>query len=244
VTVTSFRSLSLAVVSVCALVIAGAYAMSLAHRHHGPAVNADLHPRSEIWVVAVHGGASQRIVAEPGQDTSPRFTQSGRVVYDRITNPLLGLVRDVVAGRGPVGVPHQGFRPTGPPRRTIRTAAGYLRDEIVVDGRTIVLPWPGNGLGDVALSPDGRTAALVERRELQLFDLRTRRSVPIAAGAVAPAFSPDGRLLAYTDGRGTLKATDLRTHRTWTVAARGWQASFSADGKRIVYLWLKSSPAS
>lgn len=241
-TVTSFRSLSLLVVLVCALVIAGAYAMTLAHRRQSPAVSPDLHPLSEIWVVGVHGGASRRLVAEPGQDDRPRFTRSGTVAYDRVTNPLLGLVRQVVVGARKLGPAHQWAGHSGPPIRTIRDHAGYLRDEIVVGGRAIVLPWPGNGLGDVAIAPDGRTAALVERRELRLFDLRTRHSRPIARGT-SPAFSPDGRLLAYTDGQGALRVTNLATHRTWTLAAHGWQAAFSADGKRVVYLWLKTTQA-
>jgi hypothetical protein len=251
------RSLPVLVALLCGAAVACFSAATFLFARHSTRAVSDLRPTSEIWVSGVHGGHPRRVLSEQGQDDAPRFSRDGRsIVYDHVTNPLLGLVRPfmVAAGGGSraVGPVRHGF---GPPTatngrlhlatRTIRTRLGYLRDEVVVDSglasRSFRLPGAGNAVGDVAVDPAGSRAAVTERGALLLLDLATGSARRLAAAPTLaePAFSPDGRLLAYGTMRGSIRVLDLVNGRSWTAAARGWQPSFSPDGKRLVYLRLK-----
>jgi WD40 repeat protein len=59
---------------------------------------------------------------------------------------------------------------------------------------------PEGGIGKVAIAPDGRAVLIVDAdHTARLWDVRTGKKLgpmPASAGAICPAFSPDGRHLA------------------------------------------------
>jgi hypothetical protein len=249
------RSLPVLVALLCGAAVACFSALTVLLAHRAARAVPALRPSSEIWVAGVHGGEPRLVVSEPGQDDAPRFA-GDLVVYDRVTNPLLGLVRPFAVGadgsRRAVGPVRHGFgAPTATnghvhlATRTIRTQLGYLRDEVIVDAGTSTrayrLPGAGNAIGDVAVDPAGAHAAVTERGALLLLDLSTGRTRRLGAAPslAGPAFSPDGKLLAYGTMAGSVRIIDLATGRAWIAVPRGWQASFSLDGRSLVYLRVK-----
>jgi WD40 repeat protein/class 3 adenylate cyclase/energy-coupling factor transporter ATP-binding protein EcfA2 len=101
---------------------------------------------------------------------------------------------------------------------------------------------------DVAFSPDGRllavgTLAQEPPMQLQLWDLASRKKVDTVEteGQARPQFSPDGRTIAYHDGKGHIVLWDVATRHPRAdlfADTSGEQAhataAFSPDNKTLI----------
>jgi WD40 repeat protein len=105
---------------------------------------------------------------------------------------------------------------------------------------TTTVPLPGEAAAAWTVSPDGRVLAVAVPDEpvVRLVDLETGRPRFPDRGRTRPlralAFSPDGKLLASSDG-GTVRVWDLATARfvhTWRVPG-AFRLAFSPDGKAL-----------
>jgi dipeptidyl aminopeptidase/acylaminoacyl peptidase len=102
----------------------------------------------------------------------------------------------------------------------------------------------------VRLSPDGKRAAVgVERERIAVIDLERRVATEIAAGAVNPLWTPDGRRVAFgsddglqwlaSDGSGT----PATLYRPDTGDDAGNDGSWSPDGRALAFtMFSKDGP--
>jgi hypothetical protein len=117
-----------------------------------------------------------------------------------------------------------------------------------------IAPPPIAGLGDIALSPDGRIVAVQFREpktgesRLVLYDWGsgrvTRVPYPIDTRLASPCFSPDGRFLAAVRGgrNGDVAFIDLKTYEIKSLALENKTSNyeryclrFSPNGRQVVY---------
>lgn len=110
---------------------------------------------------------------------------------------------------------------------------------------------------DVSFSPDGRSlvyasergglwqiyqTTIVKKEEKHFTyatDLKEERLVESGKTSLQPAYSPDGKSVAFIEDRGTLKAVDLKSKAVRTLMDGKFQYSYS-DGD----LWFEWSPDS
>ncbi len=129
---------------------------------------------------------------------------------------------------------------TGVPNLYWQDAAGGSPKERLIESE--FYHWPGS------LSPDGNILAFVEERQetdrdILFLDLRDRRTTPFLNSRFYegyPAFSPDGRWIAYaTDESGQMEVyvqTLSGRPRKWRVSHEGGRSPlWSPDGRRLYY---------
>lgn len=120
-----------------------------------------------------------------------------------------------------------------------------------------------------AWAPDGRTLAVVkEERDLstaiyvvsldgsglqRLLPPFLRRSAPhwdaVSASETEPAWSPDGRQMAFQSGDGRVVSADIAGGKRRTIATSGYEPAWSPDGRLIAFqsdsaLWLANADGS
>ncbi|HEU0285976.1 MAG TPA: WD40 repeat domain-containing protein, partial [Nocardioidaceae bacterium] len=179
------------------------------------------------------------------------FSHDGKLIAslgdDNVVN-VTNLITHLVLGRS---AGH-----TGPV-----TAAAFTQDDDTlytgsIDGTVIgwdianlnnlgsQLSEPGSApVGWMAASPTGEVALGYPNGTVQIW-ARTGGSPirPIRVSdreLIAGAFSPDGHLLAVSDGHGTARLLDVRSQRIATVARLpnpAWAVAFSPDGQKIVWV--------
>lgn len=104
------------------------------------------------------------------------------------------------------------------------------------DGRSLVYASERGGLWQIYQS------SIVKKEEKQFTyatDLKEERLVESSLVAMQPAYSPDGKSVAFIENRGTLKAVDVKTKAVRTLMDGKFQYSYS-DGD----LWFEWSPDS
>ena len=160
------------------------------------------------------GGRDRRLTAN-GQTIEPAWTRDRRPIVfasDRGRAGLYALYRLSLSGRRQVRL----TRPRG--------AASDAMPAVRADGAVAFV----------------RTWLSRERRELVLLHRGRLRILVRARGLGDPAWSPDGRRLAYTavrDGTPQVLVLDLTSGRTRQVTTNGGaQPSWSPDARRLVYV--------
>ncbi|HLQ21854.1 MAG TPA: protein kinase, partial [Gemmatimonadales bacterium] len=193
----------------------------------------------DIYVKLIGAGAPLRLTTNPAPDRHPAWSPDGKhIAFHRATGPG---ERDRGAGPGGQGeiwtVPALG----GTERKV---ASGYSHY---------------GGAGAVAWSPDGRSLALADRESprepisLFLLSLETGEKQKLTTPSdisyedTSPAFSPDGRSLAFVRSRGTstdnvyLLALDPQgrpsgdAQRLSFVEYLIYGLAWSPDGRSIVF---------
>jgi DNA-binding winged helix-turn-helix (wHTH) protein/Tol biopolymer transport system component len=200
--------------------------------------------RRNIWAVPLDGGPRVPLTAGAGTAVYPFAARDGRSLLFTQEH------REYLMFR----VPSEG----GPPVR-IDSPTYWMSFSIDAAGRFMAY-WDGDGVEDneigvmdvmqgtmrgfgrgavPAISADGRFLVRVLRGDLILTDIATLAEKTLVAGgvrAVRPAFSPDGRHIAYigtTPLRG-LHRVELASGAVETVAAGRFSApAFSPDGMWI-----------
>ncbi len=170
-----------------------------------------------LWDVA--SGAARVLTGHADEVWGLAFSPDGTLLATSAKDGVLRVWRtDTAEGRaltgrheGPVGNLH--FLADG--RRLIaRGRQEQVRLWDVERGVSTVLPGGPGADTDLALSPDGRTAAYTAQGALVLFhavDGTSRRFPGQASPATATAFSPDGQRVATGDVQGTLRVWDPRS---------------------------------
>jgi Tol biopolymer transport system component len=108
----------------------------------------------------------------------------------------------------------------------------------------------GKYRGGVAISADGSKLAVIAREgephsyvdRVQVIDLKTgetRRGPEFPGVVPVMSWSPDGKRLAYGDGR--IEVWDTETDKHWQIA-EGGMAAWSPDGEWIAFLNTSDDP--
>ncbi len=161
----------------------------------------------------------------------------------RVWNPSGSLIGTL--GRSGSHITHVAFALGG--RLVVTRAAQRDHDvriwDVASQERVGSLPGEESSpIGFFAISPDGRTVALIGRdHRVTLWDAASRRSVAVLEGAcrngTALAFSPDGRLLAAGDRVGSINLWSLTTgRRLRTLAGHAGPVislAFSPDSRTL-----------
>ena len=168
----------------------------------------------ELWIHEVGAPTSSRFTfAGLEFNSPPRWSPDGKRLY--YVNFMTGLDSKLF----------------------VKSVGGAARPEEI---------YHGTGMGNIDVSPDGRFMLIEEQcpdtaDDIMLLDLTTRRVVPYVrtpASEVAPAFSPDGKWVAYNGGERILIRRFPDTGETWQLTEKtpGCPPRWSRDGKSIFFV--------
>lgn len=198
---------------------------------HSPAFTPD--GKTLVYAVIAHGAAELHGATGPlfqDEDVFPfraTWLPSGEIVY-----AADGKIRRRGPG-GPRDVPFSLVVPVNPP--------DYAKKGRDFDSAT---PRPVVGIGSPALSPDGKQVAFRALNDLWILPIggKPRALIKDSYWKCDPAWSPDGKLLAYSTDRGGSLDIWLRdlaagTDRQITRhAGAALSAAWSRDGKTLAFL--------
>ncbi len=137
--------------------------------------------RQDIWVMDLARGAASRLTALPGVNDTPVWTPDGlNIVFRSIDQPKPGIY----------GVRADG---TGEAHRLLESTSGEFLSSVSPDGKRLAI-WT-TGTGKIWVAPIESQGRDISVGKPELF-LQTRFNSTVP-GRMAPAFSPDGRWLAY-----------------------------------------------
>jgi serine/threonine-protein kinase len=209
-------------------------------------------PTQLRWVD--RGGREGEALTEPGQWSDPRLSPDGR----SIAMARLGLVRQIwtmdlqrrVLSQLTRGT-SSSFAPLWTPdsRALIHVGETPVYDLLRTDvttGRSDTVRLSARDKHPYSITPDGRRLAFTESGltdEVFLLDLREGTTVPLKSGTGGewtPAFSPDGRWLAYggfVDGgiQVFVTALDGSGRRLQLSAEGGDQPRWTRGGREVVF---------
>ena len=185
-------------------------------------------PVMSLFIADADGGNEHALIASPGFDYSPCYSADGQwIVFTRERNGQADIYR---------------VHPDG-------SALEQLTDDPAFDDQG-------------TLSPDGRTLAFVSSREggtanVWLMDLGTRKTKNLTvsrSGNFRPAWSPDGKWIAFSSDRGARPAAypgsweQMQSTGIYLISREGrglrrltrkdgvaGSPSWSADGRQVVF---------
>ena len=222
-----------------------------------------------VYAVKLATGAERRLAAGPGRVDAPSWGPGGRLVHHASTPSTSQLVADgtVLTGDENAFAFRAGWLS---PTEIVYVADGQIRRRAVTGGAATTIPFaatlsvaparytarrrdvdtrtPRQALGVVApvIAPDGRQVAFTALGDLYVMPVGgTPRNVTHDEALDAePAWSPDGRYLAWSSDRAGDALLDLwildtqtgATRRLTTEPTSAMGPAWSPDGSRIAFL--------
>lgn len=183
--------------------------------------------QQDIWVLDLDRGAASRLTALPGINDTPVWTPDGRnIIFRSVDQPEPGIY----------GVRADG---SGEPHRLLELTGGEVPSSVSPDSKWLTI-WAA---GKIWVAPVQTTDRDVSVGTPAPF-LQTRFN-PTVPGRMAPAFSPDGRWLAYCANES--EQLDLyvvpfpRPSGKWRIStAGGVFPVWSRNGHELFFLDLES----
>jgi Tol biopolymer transport system component/DNA-binding winged helix-turn-helix (wHTH) protein len=187
--------------------------------------------QQDIWVQDLDRGTASRLTALPGMNDSPVWTADGwSLIFRSLDQPNPGIY----------GVPADGSRQA---QRLLDLRAGEFPFSISPDGKRLAISDLRSG-GTIWTAPveSGRRNLSIGKAEL----FPQTSFNPMAPARSAPAFSPDGRWLAYCSNEsGQLEVYVVpfpRSGGKWRISSSGGKFPiWSRHGRELFFLDLDSN---
>jgi Tol biopolymer transport system component len=200
----------------------------------------------EIYTVNAAGGRSLNLTRHPCDDGAPAWSHDGRSIAFVCSNSrgarLVVMQRDTRARRTALRLRAMGDLAWSPDDRQL-AFAGYRGIRVVnADGTGLRTLSRGQD-SSPTWSADGKAIAFSREVRSEVFDVLRMRADGtgqrrIASNAEAPAFSPDGRSIAFLRGLGSiwLMDADGARQRRLPLAGDGhFDLAWSPDGRYLAF---------
>jgi serine/threonine-protein kinase len=185
--------------------------------------------QQDIWVMDLDRGAASRLTALPGVSDAPVWTPDGStIIFRSVDQPKPGIY----------GVRADG---SGEARRLLELTSGEFPSSVSPDGKRLAI-WT-IGTGKISAAPVESNGRDISIGKPQLF-LQTRLNSTVY-GRMFPAFSPDGKWLAYCSN----ESDQLEVYvvpfpspgRKWRIStAGGLFPAWSRNGRELLFQDLES----
>jgi len=182
--------------------------------------------QQDIWVLDLNRGAAARLTALTGVNDTPVWTPDGSNILFRSANqPKPGIYAVRADGSGEA-------------HRLLESTNAEFPSSVSPDGRLAL--WSGGKIWIAPIQSDGREVSL--GKPVLFLQARFDPTVP---GRMAPAFSPDGRWLAYCSNESEqlevyvvpVRGPDAK----WRISTRGGLfPAWSRNGRELFFQDLES----